>query len=71
MIRLDQSVEKVGYAVGLDGRPRIGPGRYGIKASARARWETGRNLVIALDELGSINRWELASLSGVIPWEWR
>lgn len=42
--------------VGLDGVPRISPGRYGEPAAATAHWEDN-TLLIDMDELGNINHW--------------
>lgn len=44
--------------IGLDGVPRIGPGRYGEPAGVRGEW-IGDTFRIDFDEIGNINHWTI------------
>jgi hypothetical protein len=46
--------------VGLDGRDRIAPGRFGIPAAARGSWEEDDLFVLHMNEIGNINHWTIA-----------
>jgi len=45
--------------VGLDGHPRFGKGRYGLKAMASGSWESENVFSLLLDEIGNNARWEI------------
>jgi len=50
---------EVELLVGLDGIDRIAPGRYGLPAAARGRWESDDTFVIRMNEIGNINTWQI------------
>jgi len=44
------------YPIGFEGEYIIGPGRYGLPAAGKGRWESQDRLVIEIDEIGTINK---------------
>jgi CubicO group peptidase (beta-lactamase class C family) len=50
---------KVVYQVGLDGVPRVAPGRFGLPAAAKGWWESEDTFVVLLDEIGNIYTWQV------------
>jgi CubicO group peptidase (beta-lactamase class C family) len=51
-------VDDLTFDVGMDGKQRIAPGRYGEPAALRGRWDNNK-LIIDFDELGNINHWTI------------
>ena len=45
--------------IGLDGRFRFAPGRFGVDAMAAGAWHTDTRFVVDFDEIGLINLWRL------------
>jgi CubicO group peptidase (beta-lactamase class C family) len=50
---------KVAYEVGLDGVPRVTPGRFGLPAAATGSWDSDNTFVVLLDEIGNIYTWQI------------
>lgn len=47
------------FHLGLDGVPRMNPGRFGIPASGTARWESENTFIIHINEIGNINHFDI------------
>ncbi|UCE20926.1 MAG: serine hydrolase [Candidatus Aminicenantes bacterium] len=47
------------FHLGLDGIPRMSPGRFGIPAAGTAKWESENTFVIHINEIGNINRLDI------------
>jgi hypothetical protein len=47
------------FHLGLDGVPRMNPGRFGIPATGTARWESENTFIIHINEIGNINRLDI------------
>jgi CubicO group peptidase (beta-lactamase class C family) len=54
---VDQSALE--FRVGLDNVFRRAPGRYGLTAEARGRWESETDFTIELNEVGNISLWDI------------
>jgi CubicO group peptidase (beta-lactamase class C family) len=50
---------KVTVRAGLDGVPRLSPGRFGLPAAATGEWRDKDVLILDYNELGNINHWRL------------
>jgi len=50
---------KLEFRLGLDGLPRLTPGRFGLPAACRGTWTKPDAFVIEIDEVGNINRFSL------------
>ena len=49
----------VEYDVGLDGKPRVSAGRFGLPAIASGRWDSENIFIIDLNEIGNINSFNI------------
>jgi CubicO group peptidase (beta-lactamase class C family) len=47
------------FLIGLDGRPRLAPGRGGLTAACQGAWKSPNTLVVEIDEVANINRFSL------------
>jgi hypothetical protein len=47
------------FLVGLDGVPRIAPGRFGIPVASKGAWKSQNTFVVDIDETGNINQYSL------------
>jgi CubicO group peptidase (beta-lactamase class C family) len=47
------------FHLGLDGIPRMKPGRFGIPAAGTATWESENTFIIHINEIGNINRLDI------------
>ena len=47
------------FLVGLDGRPRLAPGRLGLTAACQGAWKSPNTFVLEIDEVANINRFSL------------
>jgi len=47
------------FRLGLDGVPRLAPGRYDIPVACKGVWKTPDTFVAEIDEVGNINRFDL------------
>lgn len=53
------SPQVVTHRVGLDGVPRISPGRFGLPAAAVGEWTSPDTFVLTVDEIGNVYRWHI------------
>lgn len=51
--------EEFSWTAGLDGVPRIAPGRFDISASATGQWEEDNVFTMAIDEVANNQMWEI------------
>ncbi len=47
------------FLIGLDGVPRIAPGRFGIPVASKGAWKSQNTFVVDIDETGNINQYSL------------
>jgi CubicO group peptidase (beta-lactamase class C family) len=47
------------FRLGLDGVPRLAPGRFDIPVACKGVWKTQDTFVVEIDEVGNINRFSL------------
>jgi len=47
------------FLVGLDGVPRLTPGRYGLPVACKGAWKSQDTLAMEIDEVANINRFLL------------
>lgn len=57
LLTFDTHAREIEYRIGLDGMPRVAPGRFGLPAVAEGYWRGEDVFAIDLDEVGNINRW--------------